>query len=245
MTPRTVSTVLLSSDFCSVDPVVVVVVVVVVVPCSLDTTMLLPITSQTEMFLSRNTAPAPEPSTSSVDRNPLGLGLLLLSQTSPVLSTPFEMSPHSRMVAAYVPGDNPRTVRSTTRTCGETWTMRAKPRIGSATLGQSVSRMQTAALLGAPLPRRMGSRPVDLIAETIRDGATKGTLNESVNFVRRRSIGKEAGVEKKKKKKKKKKRTYRNRQPLLAGFLGHNEPSQALNISEEFFFFFSHLVPRQ
>ena len=37
-------------------------------------------------------------------------------------------------------------------------------------LGECVSRIHTAALLDFPLPRRMASRPVDWMAETMLDG---------------------------------------------------------------------------
>jgi hypothetical protein len=49
--------------------------------------------------------------------------------------------------------------------------MRANPRTGSRTVLENVSRMHTAALFGAPLPRRIASRPVDWMAATKADGA--------------------------------------------------------------------------
>lgn len=51
--------------------------------------------------------------------------------------------------------------------------MRARPRTlvsPTGILGEYLSRMQTAALLDFPVPRRMASRPVDCMAETMADG---------------------------------------------------------------------------
>lgn len=44
--------------------------------------------------------------------------------------------------------------------------------MGSWTPGAKVSRMQTAAVLGAPVPRRMASFPEAWRAETICEGGT-------------------------------------------------------------------------
>jgi hypothetical protein len=49
--------------------------------------------------------------------------------------------------------------------------MRIKPRTTSLTAEECVSRMQTAALPPLPEPRRMASRPVSWIADTMAEGA--------------------------------------------------------------------------
>ena len=54
---------------------------------------------------------------------------------------------------------------------GETCTMRMRPRTWSWTEVECVSRMHTAALSAFPEPRRMASRPVDSMAETMVLGA--------------------------------------------------------------------------
>jgi len=134
--------------------------------CFLDTTILRPIISQICIGLSRNTEPIPLLFTVTVPKTPLALSGLdsflarTKSQMPPVDSAPCEISPDSRTVAWYVPGAKPRMVRSMIVMVLDTCTMRMRPRTGSSTEEECVSRIQTAALSDLPVPRRIASRPV-------------------------------------------------------------------------------------
>ena len=66
---------------------------------------------------------------------------------------------------------------------GATWTMRASPRTGPSRSLWNVSRIATAALLGAPLPRRIASRPVDWMVVTICEGAAGGVSSGAKEWV--------------------------------------------------------------
>ena len=124
----------------------------------LDTTILLPIISHTCTGLSRSTFPLPFLSTSTVPKTPRG-GLepwtlcFNDSHMPPVDATPSEMSPASRIVAQYLPGDSPLMVRSTMVRFEDTCTMRARPRILSEGAVECVSNIHTA----APIHRRSQS----------------------------------------------------------------------------------------
>jgi hypothetical protein len=142
----------------------------------LDRTILRPIISHIATGLSRKALPLPSFPTPTDPRYPLG-GLesptlaLRASHIPPVEAAPCEMSPLSRIVASYFPGDNPLIVRSISVSVGETWTIRARPRTGSGTEVACVSRMHTPALFEFPLPLNIASRPVASMADTIADGA--------------------------------------------------------------------------
>src|SRR5207247_4733892 len=76
----------------------------------LDTTMLLPISSQTATGRPRRTFPFPFSSTSTAPNKPLGKSVAWawgfeLSQMPPVEAGPCVMSPASRTVAQYLPVD--------------------------------------------------------------------------------------------------------------------------------------------
>jgi hypothetical protein len=142
----------------------------------LDTTILRPITSHIAIGLSKKVLPLPSLPTVTDPRYPLrGLESPTLpvraSHIPPVEPAPREISPLSRTVASYVPGDNPRIVRSISVRVGETCTIRARPRTGSGTEVACVSRMHTPALFEFPLPLRIASRPVASMAEAMADGA--------------------------------------------------------------------------
>ena len=114
----------------------------------LDTTMLLPISSHTATERSRKTFPFPFSSTSTAPNKPRGESdpwtwSFRLSQMLPVEAGPCEMSPVSRTVAQYLPGDKPLRVRSTIVRLRETWTIRASPRIGFDTVVACVSNIHT------------------------------------------------------------------------------------------------------
>jgi hypothetical protein len=142
----------------------------------LDTTILRPIISHIAIGLSMKELPLPSVPTFTDPRYPLG-GLesptlaLRASHIPPVEAAPCEISPVSRIVASYVPGDNPRIVRSISVSVGETCTIRARPRTGSDTEVVCVSRIHTPALFEFPLPLSTASRPVASMAETMADGA--------------------------------------------------------------------------
>ena len=106
----------------------------------------------------------------------------MASQIPPVEVAPREMSPVSRTVAWYVPGGSPLMVRSTSVRPLEISTMRARPRTLSGTCVECVSKMHTPALLDFPLPRRIASRPVDSMAETMEEGEAVPSINTNWFF---------------------------------------------------------------
>ena len=87
------------------------------------------------------------------------------------------MSPVCRRLATYVPFGNPVSVMSSKVTRSDSSISLANPRTGDGSGAEGgdwsggVSKMQTAALLAAPEPRRMAVRPVDCIVEMTIEGA--------------------------------------------------------------------------
>ncbi len=86
------------------------------------------------------------------------------------------MSPVCRILATYIPLGIPVSVTSSNVILSDNCINLASPRTGdgSGTDGGvkagGVSRMQTAALLAVPEPRRMAVRPIDWIVEMMVEG---------------------------------------------------------------------------
>jgi hypothetical protein len=121
--------------------------------CWADTTIPRPISSHIGIGLSIRTEPLPSLPTVRDPKIPLGCKAPSLgsAQIAPVDIAPREISPASRTVAQYFPGDKPRMVRSTNVSVGDTCTIRAKPLTLSGTDSECVSRMQTAAPVTGPV----------------------------------------------------------------------------------------------
>ena len=148
------------------------------------TIMPLPTISQTLHPTSCTSAPLPLSSTSNVPNSPC-LSPFNPVKIAPIDCTPLEMSPVCRRLATYFPFCNPVSVTSSNVILSDNSINLANPLTGDGSGAESgvcetgVSRMQTAALLALPEPRRMAGRPVDWMVEMMAEGAAVAVVVRS------------------------------------------------------------------